>query len=123
MPPMNWERAVLGLMIRPTAKTPSIRVTRELAGVGVDAHLGELRAERVAASCSRRASKSSAVVVAAGLVAAARSSSAPAGLTTAVPHEAVPIEPPATGAGGRARVADLDATVERRRRARRRRSG
>jgi hypothetical protein len=28
IPPMNWERAVTGLMTRPTEKTPSIRETR-----------------------------------------------------------------------------------------------
>jgi hypothetical protein len=28
IPPMNWERAVTGLMMRPTEKTPSIRETR-----------------------------------------------------------------------------------------------
>jgi hypothetical protein len=28
IPPMNWDRAVRGLMIRPAAKTPSSRGTR-----------------------------------------------------------------------------------------------
>ena len=47
MPPMNCERAVLGLMMRPAANTPSSRRHADLAGVGVDAHLGELGAEGV----------------------------------------------------------------------------
>ena len=45
---MNCERAVLGLRMRPQANTPVSLRHPHLAGVGVDANLGELRAERVA---------------------------------------------------------------------------
>ena len=100
MPPMNCERAVFGLMIAPGREHAEQARDADLAGVGVDAHLGELRAEARGA----RASSAALIVLARCRTRrprslAARSSSALAGAcTTAVPQDAVPIEPPATGA-------------------------
>ena len=103
-----------------------------LAGVDVDPHLGELGAERVPRE--RR------VGLDLGLV-SARASSPPRGdaarvrrrercaaarhaFTTAEPHDAVPIEPPATArAGSVVSPISTRTTLDRRRPARRRRSG
>ena len=48
MPPMNCERAVFGLMTRPDREHAEHARDADLAAVGVDPHLDELRAERVA---------------------------------------------------------------------------
>jgi hypothetical protein len=47
IPPMNCERAVFALRIRPAAKTPRARAFAHLAGVRVHPHLDEVRSERV----------------------------------------------------------------------------
>ena len=54
MPPMNCERAVRGLMIRPAAKTPSSRGTRISPVSALHPRLGELRAEGVHGVAGRR---------------------------------------------------------------------
>ena len=61
MPPMNWERAVSGLTIRPAAKTPSMRGTRTSPVSASTRDLGELGAERVACAAAPGAVGSSAV--------------------------------------------------------------
>ena len=53
MPPMNCERAVFGLMIAAGGEDAEQARDADLAGVGVDAHLGELRAEGVAGELAR----------------------------------------------------------------------
>ena len=49
MPPMNCERAVFGLMIAADREHAEHARDAHLAAVGVDPHLDELGAERVAA--------------------------------------------------------------------------
>ena len=95
MPPMNCERAVFGLMTRPTANTPSTRLRRT----------SPLSAStRTSTNCAPNAwRESSAWALISSPVWTETSpspcaSSASHARTTAVPHEAVPIEPPATAA-------------------------
>ena len=103
MPPMNCERAVLGLMIRPAANTPSRRGTRTSPVSASTRDLGELRAEgvpRVARACA---------VDVLGRVARStlpspprRAARAQRLVRRAEPHDAMPIEPPATPPRGSA---------------------
>ena len=108
MPPMNWERAVFGLMTRPTANTPSTRLRRT----------SPLSAStRTSTNCAPNAwRESSACALISSPVWTETSpspcaSSASQARTTAVPHEAVPIEPPAIAALAEVGVADLEPQV------------
>ena len=95
MPPMSCERAVFGLITRPTAKTPSTRERR----------ISPLSAStRTSTNCAPNAWRESfdcALISSPVWTETSPSpcaSSASQARTTAVPHDAVPIEPPATAA-------------------------
>ena len=109
MPPMSCERAVFGLMIRPAANTPSSRGTRTSPVSASTRTSANWAPKAWRASCSRRLDVLGGVgrgLEPAGghraAVADALSRSARHALTTAEPHEAVPIEPPASRPAGRA---------------------
>ena len=70
MPPRNCERAVFGLMIRPHGEDAEHARDADLAGVGVDAHLDELRAEARASRAARRPRRRRAVSTCASVFAA-----------------------------------------------------
>ena len=97
MPPMNCERAVFGLMTRPTPKTPSSRGRRTSPLSTSTRDLDELGAEGVA-----RRARASALPRRRCRAVGPRPRPAPAApaqaFTTAEPHDAVPIEPPAIAA-------------------------
>ena len=121
MPPMNCERAVFGLMMRPAAKTPSMRGTRT-SPVSTSTRTSANWAPKAWRAICACASISS-LVSTHRLARRAVRAQLPAAPTTAVPHEAVPIEPPASGANGSALSPMLHPhPLERRRRARRPRS-
>ncbi len=65
MPPRNWLAAVLALRMRPQSNEPRKRLTRGLAGDGVDPHLAEHRA--VASASTSAASRAAAAALASTL--------------------------------------------------------
>ena len=106
MPPMSCERAVSGLTMRPAANTPSIRGTRTSpvsASTRTSANWAPKawRAQLLAARPCRRPCRRDLEPRRRRPSRSARRSAARAqALTTAQPHEAVPIEPPASAAPG-----------------------
>ena len=102
MPPMNWERASRRVDDPAGGEHPEQPRHPHLAGARVDAHLGELGAERVPGERRRPAGHVLGSVSARARRRPSFSSVLAAPSPTAEPHEAVPIEPPASGAAGRA---------------------
>ena len=101
IPPMNCERAVLGLRMRPAANTPvslGTRTSPVSASTRTSANWAPKAwrasgGRRSSSACRRSTSPG-------GLAAVAASPQRRAGLVTAQPQDAVPIDPPATVAGG-----------------------